>query len=171
MRQPIKLIIKKGMVRKDGTSLIFLQYCYSKQRRVLISTDIGKYRDLFVLACLTGFRFSDLTDLSASELRKGMLHVIQKKTSAIVIVPLRQDARKILIDKYDMQMPKVSMVNFNYYVKEVARLAGIAQPVMIAHRKGNKIIEELRPKYAWISSHTARRSFCTNETWQELHRT
>ncbi|OQP60172.1 hypothetical protein A3860_34390 [Niastella vici] len=41
MRQPIKLIIKKGKVHKDGTSLIFLQYCYSKERRVLISTDIS----------------------------------------------------------------------------------------------------------------------------------
>jgi hypothetical protein len=27
-------------VRKDGTSLIFLQYCYFGNRRVLIGTDI-----------------------------------------------------------------------------------------------------------------------------------
>ena len=27
----------------------------------------------------------------------------------------------------------------------------------------NKTIEEIRPKYAWITSHTCRRSFCTNE--------
>ena len=40
MRQPIKLIIKKGKVRKDGTSLIFLQYCYSQAKRMLISTDV-----------------------------------------------------------------------------------------------------------------------------------
>jgi len=25
------------------------------------------------------------------------------------------------------------------------------------------LIEEIRPKYAWVLSHTARRSFCTNE--------
>ena len=41
MHHPIRLIIKKGKVRKDGTSLIFLQYCYSPTKRVLISTDIG----------------------------------------------------------------------------------------------------------------------------------
>lgn len=41
MRQPIKLVIKKGKVRKDGISLIFLQYCFSAQKRVLISTDIS----------------------------------------------------------------------------------------------------------------------------------
>jgi len=25
------------------------------------------------------------------------------------------------------------------------------------------MIEEIRPKYAWVTSHTCRRSFCTNE--------
>jgi hypothetical protein len=55
------------------------------------------------------------------------------------------------------------MVNFNYYVKEVVKLASVDEPVKITHKRGNKIIEETKPKYAWVSSHTARRSFCTNE--------
>ena len=29
--------------------------------------------------------------------------------------------------------------------------------------KGNREVFETRPKYAWITSHTCRRSFCTNE--------
>jgi hypothetical protein len=41
MRQPIKLIIKNGNVHKDGSSPIFLQYCYSTKKRVLLSTDIS----------------------------------------------------------------------------------------------------------------------------------
>jgi len=41
MRQPIKLVIKKNGIRKDGLSLIFLQYCHSSQRRVLVGTDIA----------------------------------------------------------------------------------------------------------------------------------
>jgi len=92
-----------------------------------------------------------------------MLHVRQTKTGNTVVVPLREDARKILIDKYAMRMPRVSMVNFNFYIKEVVKLASIDEPVKITHRRGCKIIEETKPKYAWISSHTARRSFCTNE--------
>ena len=55
------------------------------------------------------------------------------------------------------------MVNFNYYIKEVVKLASINELVVIAHKRGNKLVEETRPKYAWVSSHTARRSFCTNE--------
>jgi len=124
---------------------------------------LEKYRDLLVLGCLTGFRFSDYSDIKPDEVRNGMLHVAQQKTLATVIVPLRRDAKAILIDKYNMQMPQISNPNFNKYIKEVCKLAGITEQVKITHKRGNKTIEEVRPKYAWITSHTCRRSFCTNE--------
>ena len=124
---------------------------------------LEKYRDLFVLGCLTGFRFSDYSDIKPEEVRGGMLYVNQRKTLSTVVVPLRNDAKKILIDKYNMQMPQVSNPNFNYYIKEVVRLAGIDEMIKITHKRGNKTTEETRPKYAWIMSHTCRRSFCTNE--------
>jgi len=41
MRQPIKLIVRKGKVRNDGTALISLQYCYSAEQRVVLSTGVG----------------------------------------------------------------------------------------------------------------------------------
>ncbi|OQP60138.1 hypothetical protein A3860_34220 [Niastella vici] len=122
-----------------------------------------KYRDLLVLACLTGFRFGDFTNLNASILRNGLLHVCQEKTGGTVIAPLHADAQKILIDQYNLKLPRVSEANFNFYIKEVVRLAGITQPVSITHKKGNTVEEEIRPKFAWVSSHIGRRSFCTNE--------
>lgn len=124
---------------------------------------LEKYRDLFVLGCLTGFRFSDYTDIKPEEVRDGMLYVTQTKTLSSVIVPLKKDAKHILIDKYKMQMPQVSNVNFNDYIKQVVKLAGIDEPIKITHKKGNQVIEEIKPKYAWVTSHTCRRSFCTNE--------
>ncbi len=127
------------------------------------STFLEKYRDLFVLGCLTGFRFSDYSNIKPEEVRGGMLYVNQTKTLSTVVVPLRSDAKRILIDKYNMQMPQVSNPNFNFYIKEVVKLAGIDEMIKITHKRGNKIIEETRPKYAWIMSHTCRRSFCTNE--------
>jgi integrase len=124
---------------------------------------LEKYRDLFVLGCLTGFRFSDYSNLRPEELRGGMLYVTQMKTLSTVVVPLRKDARDILVGKYSMKMPQVSNVNFNYYIKEIVKLAGIDELVKITHKHGNMISEEIKPKYAWIVSHTCRRSFCTNE--------
>ncbi|MBX9785637.1 MAG: site-specific integrase [Chitinophagaceae bacterium] len=124
---------------------------------------LEKYRDLFVLGCLTGFRFSDYSDIKPEEVRDGMLYVNQTKTLSTVVVPLKKDAKQILIEKYKMQMPQVSNVNFNYYIKEVAKLAGIDEQIKITHKRGNKVSEEIKPKYAWVTSHTCRRSFCTNE--------
>ena len=92
-----------------------------------------------------------------------MLYVKQAKTLATVVVPLRKEASKILIEKYNMQMPQVSNPNFNYYIKEVVKLAGINEMIKITHKHGNKTVDEIRPKYDWIMSHTCRRSFCTNE--------
>ena len=60
-------------------------------------------------------------------------------------------------------MPQVSNPNFNAYIKDVCMLAGITEQVKITHKLGNTITAEVRPKYAWITSHTCRRSFCTNE--------
>jgi integrase len=124
---------------------------------------LEKYRDLFVVGCLTGFRFSDYSELRPEEIRDGMLHVIQEKTKATVVVPMRPEIKKILIDKYQMQMPQTRNAEFNRYIKEVAKLAELDAPIKIVHKKGNKTIEEIRPKYAWVCSHTCRRSFCTNE--------
>lgn len=137
----------------------------SKIHRLDLLSNPGliKYRDIFIVGCLTGFRFSDYSTLNRNQLKNGMLHVRQNKTGATVVVPLREDARKILVEKYQMQMPRVSLTNFNYYIKEVIKLALIDEPIVITHKRGNKLIEETRPNYAWVSSHTARRSFCTNE--------
>ena len=35
--------------------------------------------------------------------------------------------------------------------------------VKFSYKKGNRNIEFAKSKYKWITSHTARRSFCTNE--------
>jgi hypothetical protein len=40
MGQPVKLIIKKGAVPKDGTNVIFFQYCFNSEQRILLNTDI-----------------------------------------------------------------------------------------------------------------------------------
>jgi hypothetical protein len=40
---------------------------------------LEKYRDLLVLGCLTGFRFSDYSDIKPDEVRNGMLYVAQQK--------------------------------------------------------------------------------------------
>lgn len=37
------------------------------------------------------------------------------------------------------------------------------QIIRFSHKKGNRDIVTMKSTYAWITSHTCRRSFCTNE--------
>ncbi|MBN9299829.1 MAG: site-specific integrase [Filimonas sp.] len=124
---------------------------------------LEKYRDLFVLGCQTGLRFSDFTSIKPEDIRGGFIHKEQEKTDKPVVIPLMDAAREILLNRFGAQMPHVSSPKFNEAIKELARMAGITELVKHTHKKGNKNIVEVRPKYEWVTSHTCRRSFCTNE--------
>ena len=50
----------------------------------------------------------------------------------------------------------------NEYVKELGELCGIDEPITKVYLKGSKRIEEVFPKYALLSTHTARRTFISN---------
>lgn len=121
------------------------------------------YRDVFVLGCFTGLRFSDFSNIKPEDIRKGMLHKKQEKSDHWVVIPLMDVANEILINRFKKVIPSVNNPDFNVNIKEIGRLAGICEAVKFSYKKGNKDIEIVKPKYGWITSHTCRRSFCTNE--------
>jgi len=41
MLLPIKPICEKKFLRRDGTSLIYIQYCFSSEKRTLLNTEIA----------------------------------------------------------------------------------------------------------------------------------
>lgn len=53
--------------------------------------------------------------------------------------------------------------DFNKHIKTIARMAGISELIKFSHKKHGKDVIETKPKFEWITSHTCRRSFCTNE--------
>ncbi len=122
-----------------------------------------EYRNLFVLACLTGLRFSDFSILKPEDLRKGMLYKKQEKSDHWVVIPLRKEAKEIFTEQFKEKIPKLTNPEFNRHIKTIGKLAGLNQRIKFSYKKGNKNTEVSKPKYDWITSHTARRSFCTNE--------
>ncbi len=122
-----------------------------------------QYRDLFVFGCLTGLRFSDFSTIKSEDVRNGMLYKKQDKSDRWVVVPLKDEAYDIFVNKFNRTMPVVCNGVFNRRIKDIAKLSGIVQAIKFSHKKGNKDIVIIKPKYAWVTSHTCRRSFCTNE--------
>jgi len=124
---------------------------------------LEQHRDLFVLGCYTGLRFSDFSIISKEDVRNGMLHKKQEKSNHWVIIPLRTTARSILEEKFKDGIPQVSNSEFNGTIKQIGKLAGLNSTIKFSHKQGNRKIVTTKPKHNWITSHTCRRSFCTNE--------
>ncbi|MBD0376322.1 MAG: site-specific integrase, partial [Flavisolibacter sp.] len=122
-----------------------------------------KYRDLLVFGCLTGLRFSDFSCIQPEDVRGRKLFKKQEKSEHWVVVPLKEAAYQIFVYRFNRQIPDITNPDFNYYIKEVGRIAGIDEKITFSYKKGYKSIVETKPKYNLITSHTCRRSFCTNE--------
>lgn len=123
---------------------------------------LDRVRDWFLLLAWTGCRFSDLEKVGKTDIQDGFISFRQQKTNTKVTIPLHPVVLEIL-EKYDYNLPEpISNQRFNEYIKEVAKLAEINAMESITVTKGGKLITELHPKWELISSHTGRRSFCTN---------
>ncbi|MFB6457616.1 phage integrase SAM-like domain-containing protein [Chitinophaga sp. Hz27] len=125
---------------------------------------LDRARDLFLIGCYTGLRFSDFSRLSAEHIQGNFISIKQKKTADPVIIPIHPII-KGLQEKYNGQLPRaISNQKINQYIKEVCALIPCLQMmVTISYTKAGKKEYETLPKWQLVSTHTARRSFATNE--------
>lgn len=137
-----------------------------------------KTRDLFLIGIWCGQRVSDYNGISKIDFHEEsflqvdeatmtvnkreitVLHIRQKKTDNSVYIPVSSEIRPIL-EKYDYQPPRLTEQVFNRDIKTLCEKAGITQMVQFVEVVGGKKIERELPKYQMVSSHTARRTFCT----------
>ena len=116
-----------------------------------------------MFGCLTGLRFSDFSVIRSEDVRDKKLYKKQEKSDHWVVVPLREQAYTIFVHNFKRKIPRITNPDFNYYIKEVGRLAGLDELITFSYKRANKDVVEVKPRYEWITSHTCRRSFCTNE--------
>jgi integrase len=123
---------------------------------------LERVRDLFLIGCWTGLRFSDFTSIKKEDINGDRIRVKTQKTRHKVIIPIHPTVRAI-IEKYNFELPPaISNQKFNEYLREVAIKAEINEPFTKHITKGGKPISITHPKHDFITSHVARRSFATN---------
>ena len=129
---------------------------------------LERVRDVFLFQCFTGLRYSDVFNLRRSDIKGDHIEVTTVKTSDSLIIELN-DHSKAILEKYkdvefenDKALPVITNQKMNDYLKELAELAEINEPVRQTYYKGNERIDEGTPKYALLGTHAGRRTFICN---------
>ena len=129
---------------------------------------LDRVRDVFLFQCFTGLRYSDVFNLRRSDIKGDHIEVTTVKTSDSLIIELNNHSKAIL-DKYkdvvfedDKVLPVITNQKMNDYLKELAELAGIDEPVRQTYYRGNERIDEVTPKYVLLGTHAGRRTFICN---------
>jgi integrase len=153
------------VIKKDTQS--FLTHEELKQfYNLKTSSEMETYvKDMFLFACFTGLRFSDLEKLKKSDIKKEHIEIITQKTSTKINIDLNRYSKEI-INKYfnindlcNTLFPKISIKYYNTLLRNMFIRAGIDSEVTITFYKKNNRIEETKKKYEILSSHSARRTF------------
>ena len=129
---------------------------------------LERVRDVFLFLCFTGLRYSDVFNLRRSDVKENHIEITTVKTADSLIIELNNHSRAIL-DKYKdvafehyKVLPVITNQKMNDYLKELAELAGIDEPVRETYYKGNERIDVVSPKYALLGTHAGRRTFICN---------
>jgi site-specific recombinase XerD len=132
---------------------------------------LAKVRDICLIGAGTGQRWSDFSRYSQDyfyRTLKGVtiLSVISTKTDTPVKVPVNLFPWLLpVLERNDYATPKMSMQKFNDGLKQLCKLAGFDERLLIVEQYiGRKatVSKSFAPKYELVSSHICRRSFATN---------
>jgi integrase len=158
--------LKNFKVVEEETDAVYLS---EKELAEIYSLDLSddkqlnEIRDVFIVGCFTGLRYSDLSTLSPEhvDLGNGNINLKQRKVHKAVVIPMIDYVPDIL-KKYNYDLPKIPSYTFNERVKELGERAKLKQKIEVVRKKGKNREKKIFEKWEMISSHTCRRSFCTN---------
>ena len=126
---------------------------------------LSRARDFWCFMAFTSLRVSDLKRLKVVHIHDGKIEMFAKKTSEHLIIPLIEEAQRILTlynickkkDDYifDVQSPQ----KLNDAVKDAAKEAGLDRIITEIYYIGTERKEESHKFCEIISNHDARRTF------------
>jgi integrase len=147
-------------------------YLNEEEITQLYSLDFSKtprlecVRDLFVVGCWTGLRFSDLSRIERKNIQSDTIRIKTQKTKEDVVIPLHRQVLEIM-SKYtgypNSLPPAISNQKMNLYLKEIGQqLDALKEKTESTFTKGGVQMTTIKEKWQHLTTHTARRSFATN---------
>lgn len=158
---------KRFVTIREKSDSIYLPENEVKEIELLdLSKDkrLERVRDLFLIGCYTGLRYSDYSILQPEQMKDGFIETTQIKTGEAVVIPIHPTVKRI-VEKYKGVLPQsISNQKTNDYLKELGkRVNSLNTKVSVSFTKGGVKVIKCYQKYEMVTTHTARRSFATNE--------
>jgi hypothetical protein len=119
-------------------------------------------KDRFLIGAFTSMRYGDYSGIENIKSTDKFIAKRTKKTGARVVIPMHWIIREILERRNNVLPNQVSNLKLNEELKELGKLAGINSDVERTITRGGRQITTAYKKYELMSTHTARRSGCTN---------
>ena len=121
-------------------------------------------RDIFVVQCLTGLRYSDMIHIYKENIQEDeegkYIVLITKKTMKRLKIYFNDRACHIL-ELWDWNLPHYKLEVMNRWLPEIAKQAGVKGRVEVVRMVGSKRVVEYKQKWEMVKTHTARRTFIT----------
>ena len=146
-------------IRNIKSTKIFLDETEIAQLESLPTTSGAEdfTKTLFLVCAKTGARISDALRFGAINIHAGTLSYVSQKTSTQTAVPISNSTQELLM--HLAQLPHhYTLAHYNNLLRSLACNAGIDSEVQIYSAGKTKT----GPKWKFVTSHTARRSFATN---------
>ena len=125
-------------------------------------TELNDCKDVFLIGAFTAMRYGDYSGIENIRSSDKTISKRTQKTGARVVIPMHWIIREILEKRNNVLPEKINNSNLNDTLKELGKLAGLDNTVDKTVTRGDKKITTIYKKYELISTHTARRSGCTN---------
>lgn len=124
-------------------------------------------KDMFVLSCNLGQRFSDMIRIDRTCFDRNYFSIVQQKTGANAKVDIDRMSIDVtttykLLEKYSYQSPLTTDIScYDKYLKELLQYIGFNELIKRETKVNGHIEVTHTPKWKLIGSHTARRTFAT----------
>ena len=129
---------------------------------------LKRVRDLFIVGCWLGLRYSDLKRLTPTNFQEEegqwFVRTTLKKSGDTkgVKIPILKEYVIEIVKEWEFRLPVISDQKMNDYLKELGELSGLDKKyIQVRHFGPEKEMIE-RFEYELLTTHTMRRTFCTN---------
>lgn len=114
-------------------------------------------KNSFLLGALTGARHSDYMAFTERNIKDGWLNYVSQKTRKEASIPASPYILKLVREKSRISV-ELSDASINNIIRRIAMKSGITDEIQL-YQRGKY---QNKPKYEFLASHSARRSFATN---------